>query len=272
MLLLPITIASLLLFTACKTTQSESLNPQVGSLLSQSELHCRVQLPSENHKSVIVEAKFPSNSEKLAMLFLKRGDNNNTQIIASTVSPEKVITFEPNNQDKIAIRLEGQPRIASVFGSFNESQASPCVQLLTNSKSPTARPPTCNALGTPAQGWYQSGKLIQLSANCAHEALFCGAMPAPGWYIQKKTQRILAKPELCGWVRETPICKTGPGATGWHLGDRLIARDDECAYKHMECARSGTRLEGWYIYERSSPKLLAAGSCHTNRDISYLSH
>jgi hypothetical protein len=258
--------------TSCKTINKPDVAADSESILSQSELHCRIQLPGENNRSAVVAAKFPSNSPRLAMVFVKRGESDGAQVIASSVSSDGVIAFEPNPQDKIAIKLDGLPRIGSVFGSFDERQATPCVQLLTNSRTSSAKPPSCNALGTPAQGWYQSGKMIQLSATCEREALFCGAAPTPGWYIQKKTQRILAKSERCGWLRETPVCKTGVTATGWHVGERLIARDDECSYKHMECVGIGTKAEGWYVYERSSPKLLVAGSCHSNRDISYQSH
>jgi hypothetical protein len=272
MIRLTFIILGILAQASCKTADKAPMASESESLLSQSELHCRIQLPGENHRSAIVAAKFPSNASRLAMVFIKRGENEGAQVIASSVSSDGTIVFEPNNQDKIAIKIDGSPRIASVFGSFNENQATPCVQLLTNSRAPSAKPPTCNALGTPAQGWYQSGKIIQPSARCDREVLFCGATPTPGWYIQKKTGRILAKAERCGWIRDTPVCKTGTTATGWHVSDRLIARDDECSYKHMECVGIGTKAEGWYVYERSSPKLLVAGACHSNRDIYYQSH
>lgn len=263
---------TIMIISGCKTTQIASKTSESESLLSQSELHCKATLPSEGNRKVIAAIRFPAATDNLAMIYIKRSDDAPAQAIASTISSDNVIIFEPNNQDRLAIRLDGQPRISNFFGSFHEDAASPCVQLLTNAKIPTAKQASCNAAGTPAQGWYQSGKILKLSSSCANETLFCGAYPSPGWYVQKKSQKVLAKAERCGFQREMPVCKTSQSITGWHVGERLISRDDECSYKQMECAGAGTKTEGWYVYERSTPSLLVAGSCHSNRDISYLSH
>ena len=204
------------------------------------------------------------------MLVLKRGDQDSAQVLAAPVSRDQMIEFDANNQERIAIKLAGAPRIGHIYGSYDDASATPCVQLLTNTKATTSNSASCNASGTPASGWYQSGRVLQHSSNCGNETLSCGAAPKSGWYVQKKTQRVLAKSEKCGWMRETPLCKSGALATGWHIGERLIARDDECSYKQMECGSTGTKQEGWYVFERSSPQLLIASPCHFNREISYL--
>jgi hypothetical protein len=244
--------------------------------LAQSEIHCQIKLPSENKQNLIVEARFPSGTDRMSLLVLKRANGEPAQIVAAQVADSQIV-FEPNNRDRVAIKLGDTPRISNYYDAFDEKSASSCVQLLTSSKSVPAKPASCNAAGTPAEGWYQAGRVIQHTRNCSGDTLTCGMTPTPGWYVQKKTQRVMAKSEKCGWVREMPVCKSGSTATGWHLNDRLIARDDECSYKQMECAETGTKKEGWYVFERSSPKLLISGACQSgrdtaSRDISYLAH
>jgi hypothetical protein len=267
------TFILLIATTACRTTQNSTPASESTSILTQSELHCKTRLSTEGNKTITAEIRFPSSNDHLAMIYIKRPDTSVAQVISSTVSPENMIYFEPNSQEKLAVKLGDHPRISRYFGSFHENGSSPCIQLITNSKTTTAKPASCNAAGTPAQGWYQSGKILQLSSSCNNEHLYCGIAPNPGWYVQKKHQRILAKGERCGFQRERPICKSENSITGWHLGDRLLARDDECSYKQMECSEVGSKKEGWYVYERSMPSLLIASECqNSNLEISYLSH
>ena len=261
--------------SGCQTTPTTpAAKPE--SFLAQTEIHCKFQLQAKNNQNVVVEASFPNGTDRMSLLVLKRGTGEPVQVIAATVIDNQII-FEPNPHDQLAIKLDGIPRISNFYDSFDEKSASDCVQLFSRSKATPVKPASCNATGTPAEGWYQGGRIIQHSHSCTGDTLTCGMTPTAGWYVQKKTHRVLAKGEKCGWVRETPVCKSGSMATGWHLNDRLIARDDECSYKHMECASTGSKQEGWYVFEQSSPKLLISGACQPgrdepSRDISYLAH
>ena len=259
----------------CKTSQTATV-AEAESYFAHSEIHCQIALPSENKQNIIVEARFPGGNEQMSMLVLRRRSGEPAKIIAAPVINNQII-FEPNLSDHVAIKLDGLPRIGYFNEKFDEISSSKCVQLLTNSKTTPVKPASCNASGTPAEGWYLGGRVIQHTHSCSAETLTCGLTPTQGWYVQKKTQRVLAKAERCAWLRDTPICKSGITATGWHLNDRLIARDDECSSKQIECARTGSKKEGWYVFERSVPKLLISGACQhgrdsTNRDISYLAH
>ena len=262
-------------FSGCQTTQTATV-AEAESSLAHSEIHCQIALPSENKQSLIVEARFPGGNEQMSMLVLRRRSGEPAKIIAAPVINNQII-LAPNMSDHVAIKLDGAPRIGYFHEQFDESSSSKCVQLHTNSTAVPVKPASCNASGTPAEGWYHGGRVIQHTRNCSVDTLTCGLTPTPGWYVQKKTRRVLAKSERCAWLRDTPICKSGTNATGWHLNDRLIARDDECSSKQIECAGTGSKKEGWYVFERSVPKLLISGACQhgrnsTNRDITYLAH
>lgn len=258
------------LCTACQTMSRPSSADLIANLIN-GELHCVVLLPSEKNKTLKVKARFPSSNEQTAILTLQRVGDEAPHELAVPVTADGMIDFKINGQDHLEIILAEQPRIGRVNGAFDEKSATPCVHLIQNSKTASFKPAACNASGTPAQGWYQAGRIIQHSRSCGNETLSCGSSPIPGWYVQQKIQRTLVKSEECSWVRDLPVCKsTSAGGKGWHIGDRLLAVDSSCSGKDIECGSSGTKEEGWYAFERSSPQLLLTESCLPNRNISHL--
>jgi hypothetical protein len=258
---------------------------EVAAPVTQSTIHCSIKLPSEKNAVLDVEAKVSSAPNSSAKIILVSKNRPNPDFVSSIVSPDGMILFNANPNEPLAIRVQPhratgmtkttapQEEVASISkmsNGFDEGAAVACVSFLTSDENSIAKPATCNAQGTPAEGWYQNGRIIKLSGNCRHEILSCADGGQQGWYLQKKTQRVLAKLEKCSWVSEKPQCVAGAQATGWHLGDRLISRDDDCAFKHIECGATDTKKEGWYVFEHTKPKLLISGNCRTSREISYL--
>lgn len=142
-------------------------------------------------------------------------------------------------------------------------QQTRCTTLMNvSSIKPTIKPAaTCNAIGTPSQGWYANGRLVKHSTSCNMEVLACGTSNEhEGWFVQRKIDRVRVAAEQCAWRREKPVCKNKDGTSAWFLGDRLIARDDECHQKSIECVPS-PKYEGWFTYRRSEPQLLVASGC-----------
>ena len=153
---------------------------------------------------------------------------------------------------------------------FNETpslatgtQVSPCMILLSQNSSSAKSNASCNAIGTASQGWYANGKLLKHSHSCNTEVLACGtAQDKEGWFVQKKIERVRIAEERCAWRREKPVCKQiTEGTSGWFLSDRLVARDDECARKSIECTPSA-KNEGWFTFRKSDPQLLVASGCN----------
>lgn len=140
-------------------------------------------------------------------------------------------------------------------------QTTPCTVLLSQSLASIRSGATCNAIGTPSQGWYVNGRLVKHSRSCSTEVLACGTdQMQEGWFVQKKVERVRVTAERCSWRKEKPICKTNNGTSAWYLGDRLVARDDECRQKDIECVPT-VKTEGWFTFKRSDPQLLVASEC-----------
>jgi hypothetical protein len=265
-------LLTLSIYTSCQSTSSQTAQ-DIDQILETSELHCIILLPNQENKAMSIEARFPESAKGSSILTLKQTGRDEIKTISVPISSSGMIDFEVSKNERLGISLVGKPRVGRISGSFDESSAMPCVQLIKNTKVAVAvKPASCKASGTPAQGWYQAGRIIQHSHSCSHEVLSCGAAPIPGWYVQQKIQRSLVKGENCGWMKKTPVCRSSESVTGWFFDDRLVAKDEKCFNKEIECRSAETNQEGWYVYERSSPQLLVTESCNSNRNISYLAH
>lgn len=136
-----------------------------------------------------------------------------------------------------------------------------CVQIFQTAGS-NERSPRCNAIGTPSQGWYLGGKLLRHDRGCHASVLSCGLAKSEGWFVQRKLDRVLLAKESCSWQKEVPQCTQKNGIKGWHLRDRLVARDDECGGKVAECGFTAEG-HGWVAFKRSLPRFYAEGRCRS---------
>jgi len=140
----------------------------------------------------------------------------------------------------------------------SEGQSGSCVRLFASpSRNVTAH---CNAKGTPAQGWYANGKLIQYDTECDSSTLACGVLGQEGWFAQEKQNRSAVQYERCSWQTQLPVCKENQQGLGWYLDNRLVAKDHDCRKKAIECGTINGH-EAWVAYVRSAPKLYSAQSC-----------
>ena len=254
---------------SCQTIQSEQ-RFQMTPSLRDSLVHCSLLLPSEPQKILTVELSFPATSDHAASLNLKLSQETSYRQISAVITEDGTVTFNASEKDRLLVSLMGKPKISHLDREKDTSSATPCIQLVVTTNN--QKPANCQAVGTPAEGWYQAGKVIQHSHSCSSELLTCGSAPQKGWYVQKKTNKKLLKQEECGRQRSGLLCKTMGQVTGWYRDQDLISVDDSCIRKSIECNGIGTTSEGWFTYEKTSPQLLVADTCQSSRNISYLSH
>ncbi|MCX6126728.1 MAG: hypothetical protein NTV34_18515 [Proteobacteria bacterium] len=134
-----------------------------------------------------------------------------------------------------------------------------CTQIFVSSPL-SEKFPQCNAVGTPSQGWYLGGRVLSHNKTCNAETISCGISTREGWHIQKKFNRVLLAKERCLWSKARPQCVGKNNIVGWYLDNRLIARDDECIGKSIECTKI-KEGEGWFSFKRSSPLFFAEAKC-----------
>jgi hypothetical protein len=276
---IPIMLLLLAPVFGCQTSAPRLTPPPV----TETTVHCSMKLANAQSSALgnlEVEARFSSAPKSQVLIALKRGEQAFPDIITSDISNDGIIKFSANATDFLEIDVHGIPTIAgnktvdehgevvrmsvTTFGSEVKSTA-PCIYFSTTSSAPNANIATCNAEGTPAQGWYHDGRFVKHSASCTKELLSCGDGKNSGWYLQKKKNQVLAKLEKCSWMKNSPQCVSKSSVAGWHIGNRLVSRDDNCVYKHIECRKHGTKKEGWYVYEHTKPELLLSESCRTNQ-------
>lgn len=250
---------------SCKTTQTVSEVNSESNISRVSELICRS--PIQDQKTFHVSASLTETDNASAashMLLHWKITNSAGGVYESgqyTATSEELTTHQADiHAEKIQARFNFTARPTLEIGET----IAPCTILWTQIQSPTGLKSiaTCNAIGTPAQGWYVNGQLLKHSRSCNSETLACGSDPTgEGWFVQKKVDRVRLVDERCSWRKEKPVCKTKEGFSAWYLDDRLIARDDECHQKSIECNSTPSRGEGWIAFRRSEPQLLSAGAC-----------
>ncbi len=263
--------------------------PSIPAPITKTTVHCTVRLPKKNNAALSdleIEARFSSEPQSKVMLVLSRKNQTFPEVLSSRISSDGIIVFKANATQDFGIDVHEIQRMSPTkmgaerdeivsISPMNSDQAKqktvPCV-FFVSSDTEKADTAACNAQGTPAEGWYYDGRIIKLSATCNKEMLSCSEGKNSGWFLQKKKQVVLAKLEKCGWTQELPTCRSGSLATGWHIGDRLISRDDDCSYKHIECGKQTTKKEGWYVFEHTKPELFLSENCKPNRETTYLDH
>lgn len=261
---------SLVLCFSCQTASLVNLST-LNDFTYESTLHCSIPIPSETSKFLQVEVTSIDSKNQLAHLELQRTGEVSSRITAP-ISESGIIEISLRTKEIIGITLDERPRIGHIDSNTFEAKAVPCVKLTaSNSHSPNSKQAACKASGTPAEGWYQAGRIIQHSHTCKNETISCGKLPIEGWYVQKKVHRTFLEADNCAWLQDTPRCSSHNEIKGWYLGQRLIKQDSSCQNKEIECLEAGPQEGGWYSFARSSPQLLVATSCATNRNISYLS-
>lgn len=256
-----------LLLSSCQTFQPNARSDW--KLRSRdSVIYCLVP-PSDNHRDqVAVEINLPASEVNSAKIAIKNSKDTITTHLEHQIPDDGLIILPLSENDELAISLAGNPAIAKINARKELSSPLPCVQL---SVSPSQKPATCQAAGTPAEGWYQSGRVIHHIKNCESQTLTCGNLPTSGWYAQKKLNKSKISTTSCAGQLDLPRCHTIGETTGWYMNDALVSRDAKCAFKQIECVDIGSPSEGWATFERSQPELITADNCQTNRSISYLS-
>lgn len=262
-LLLCITLILELL--SCKTSIKESPSESLAPEPQTSEIICRAKGPDQrflqlNATLTTVEGVMtPTALHGEWRVVTSAGAVFQTGVLQANTSELTQKTTLINIKDISATFLFGEtPSLA--LGT----KSSPCMVLQSQSSNSAKSSASCNAIGTPSQGWYANGKLLKHSHSCNTEVLACGsAENKEGWFVQKKMGRVRVAEERCAWRREKPVCKKNmDGTSGWFLSDRLVARDDECSKKSIECTPS-TKNEGWFTFRKSDPQLLMASGCNS---------
>lgn len=248
------------LATSCQTSQTKS-HAQNATL--HSELVCsakiddlrQVQLTS--HVDTLPESKVSDITTEWVITTQNGAILQSGTVVSSQVKTHKPLSLDLNGID-VVVSHDTQPTLKT------DQETAVCTHLWMGGSDHKSTAASCNAIGTPAQGWYAGGKLIRHTRNCSEEVLSCGSSPQEGWFVQKKTERVLITSERCAWMREKPQCQNRSGISGWYLGERLLSRDDECRSKVIECNSLG-RNEGWIAYKKSTPKLYSADSCFAHK-------
>lgn len=256
-----------LLLTACQTFQPIARSDW--KLQSRdSVIYCSIPTSTNSHDHVAVEINLPKSELDMAQIAIKNSDGTISTHLEHQIPDDGLIILPLSENDELAISLAGKPAIAKINANKELSSPSPCVQL---SISPSQKPATCQAVGTPAEGWYQSGRVIHHFKNCESQTLSCGNLPTSGWYAQKKLNKAKISTTSCAGKLDLPRCHTIGETTGWYMNDALVSRDSKCAFKQIECVDIGSPSEGWVTFERSQPELITADNCQASRNISYLS-
>lgn len=252
---------------SCKTvpTVPSDLNSKTNEAMI-SELICRTTI--QDHKIIqlhatLTEAKNTTAPSQMIIswkvMSISGGTFQSGQYIPNEEERgERQASFSIENH-KVQLNFTSAPSIES------SGTSTPCTVLWTQVQTSSGLKTlaACNAVGTPAQGWYVNGQLLKHSRSCNTEVLACGNAPnQEGWFVQKKVDRVRIADERCAWRKDKPVCKTKDGFSAWYLDERLVARDDECHQKSIECGSTPSKGEGWIAFKRSEPQLFTIGSCN----------
>jgi hypothetical protein len=266
MKLLYLGLSSSLLVNSCQTIKPAN-ESEGNNLLRDTAIYCSMKMSDSDSEVLAVEIKPATSTANSADITIRKGSEEATRHLELEIPSDGLLILPMSNTDELAISLIGKPVIAKINASKDLSKPSNCIQLQASSQSRAAN---CQAIGTPAEGWYQAGRIIQHTTQCQSKILTCGSQPTNGWYVQKKLKQNKRLKTPCSGQQATPACIVNDVASGWYLGGSILFADASCSTKKIECSDSGSPNEGWTTFETSQPELIAAESCQPNRNISYL--
>ncbi|MCX6115985.1 MAG: hypothetical protein NT027_00435 [Proteobacteria bacterium] len=168
---------------------------------------------------------------------------------------DKTARFEINKMN-VSLNFANPPQI-TIQGLTDR-----CSKIL-KANSVASKKPSCNAIGTAAQGWYVDGKLIKHSSDCHLKELACGTLRKEGWMIFDRSQLVEIDSKNCAWEREMPACDVKSSVKGWYQYSKLVARDDFCDFKSIQCIE-GNRGTTWHTFIRRSPQFFASATCKSD--------
>lgn len=249
----------LALFFSCKTTLKDADVRTVDADPQISEILCRIKAPDQMFLQVNVQMTSVEGVTSPTALL------GEWRVVTSGGAVFQTGKIQAATEELSQRTASITAKNLSARLAFNETpvirigdQVASCMVLRSQVSNAS-----CNAIGTASQGWYANGKLLKHSRSCNSEVLACGNVESKeGWFVQKKINRVRIAQEHCAWRKEKPMCnRSSDGTSGWYLSDRLVARDDECDKKSIECIPSA-KNEGWFTYRKSDPQLLIASGCN----------
>ena len=245
---------------SCKTT---SQNTAKSLPVPESELLCQAPVEGNHTMHIHMQTlhKGGTDSEQIADTIIDWTIKTSTGI---SIEADRTIIENKNlighkeedftlGKRVLRMKEESYPILVSSQGQGQ------CTQIFVSSPI-SEKFPQCNAVGTPSQGWYLGGRVLAHNKTCNAETISCGISTREGWHIQKKFDRVLLAKERCTWSKDRPQCIGKNNIVGWYLDNRLIARDDECVGKSIECSKI-KEGEGWFSFKRSSPLFFAEAKC-----------
>jgi hypothetical protein len=241
------------MFNGCKTTSKSAMNDEQLFSKEVESISCTFQHSADQNVEISI---YPS------MQWQTNWTINNKNQQASDFG-SLLLSKNPISYGKTDFTIKDNRYTLSVANSLiiltSETRTSICTQIFASSTI-KEKPPTCNSIGTSAQGWYRNGKLLTYSKTCQNESLSCAASNNEGWYTQAKVSQVEISKESCSWRKTRPSCQSANGITGWYLESRLISRDDSCSTKSIECSQT-KGSEGWVTFSKKPPSLFVISPC-----------